>query len=84
MKDLLKLITGVIIGLGPAALIFYFWYFKFAAYIISVIPGGQWHALLGVLVYIVMTIFGGFEFVVASFILGIFLAGLFIVGTEKL
>jgi Kef-type K+ transport system membrane component KefB len=79
----LRFLVSIVIGVGPAAVAIWLLFCKLAPYIVSVIPQGQYHSLFAVLTYVALSLLGGIEAVVISFVLGMFVAGLFIVGSGK-
>ena len=83
MKNPFKVLISFLLGVGPALTVIYFWYFRLCAYIVSVIPAGEWHALFGVIVYVAMTFVGGFELIAISFWLGCVFAAVFFGVTES-
>ena len=70
MKKVLKFITAVVVALGPIWLTVWGLFFKLAPYITSLIPAGEWHALLSVLVYFLISACGGIEIVIFAGIIG--------------
>jgi hypothetical protein len=78
--NLVKLLVGFVLGLGPAAVAIWLLFGKLAPYIVSAIPQGQYHNLFGVLTYVAIALLGGIESVVIAFFIGIFVAGLFFTG----
>jgi hypothetical protein len=80
MKSLLKLFLANAIAIAPVWYAIHLLFFKLAPYVASLIPAGEWHALLAAIVYIGIAVFGGIEIVVVVFMLSVSIAG-FIVST---
>jgi len=80
MKSLLKLFLAIGIAVVPVWYTIHLLFFKLAPYVASLIPAGEWHALLAVAVYFAIALIGGIEIVLIVLMLSVSVAG-FIIST---
>ena len=83
MKNLLKLLFAGAFAFAPIYYTIHLLFYKLAPYIASLIPAGEWHALLAVAVYVAIAFLGGIELIILSLLLGFSIAGMILSTMES-